>query len=529
MALSLPQSEWRIPWRNPAFHAFLWFCVPAVVVGLVLRIFLCQALPYGYYHDDSPDLLMTARSVINHADYKINTKKVYLVPTLYLMAIYAPGVPALKLIPWGQHAVGLLFIIVTGALVRLWFRYWKVWIIPCTLLVAVHPALLWYEHTLMAESHVVFFMGLSALAGTWFALEAAKADSPRLLPAFLSLSASLYLLAGCRPEGKLFFAAGIFLTILHAKAFRPRWALPSAMAATALICHFFTKTGQAGLLLLVATLHMAPDNVSAAPGLIPMLATARADLRERVSRPEPVFARAADRRAVAQAVMAYLRQHPGYADPDSKRELNAFCGKVAKEILLRSILQTPAYAFSKFRVTASEPSNFDFSEDTLIRRQLGAFPGIKDLEGIDKDLFGQPMPDMDAIERFIREHHNPARLAWFNALHQAFADFLIATRTFKHAVGKNHKNGIPAYHLIALAGMLAALVAPGRTRLFHRAWVPVFLGILFVVVLTASAKPRFRTGFDPTIWLYAALACDLAARGAAPVFRRPTGRAKPVA
>src|SRR5262249_45076952 len=155
---------------------------------------------------------------------------------------------------------GLGLIVACGGLCRLWFRHWRWFIIPITLLVAVNPSILWYEHTLMAEPLYVDMTVLLALAGTLFVLR-------KTARAFVFLCIALVLESGARPEGKLFFCFGIFLVLL---AYWGDWsrmkvALPS-VGTLGLVMHFLTKTSQAGLLLYTSLVHFTPDQMKAAPG-----------------------------------------------------------------------------------------------------------------------------------------------------------------------------------------------------------------------------------------------------------------------
>ena len=60
-------------------------------------------MPFGYYHPDTHDFMVTAYSVIaKHHWTRYTARSTFLTPTLYLLAFF-PKVPALFVIPLAQH------------------------------------------------------------------------------------------------------------------------------------------------------------------------------------------------------------------------------------------------------------------------------------------------------------------------------------------------------------------------------------------------------------------------------------------
>ncbi|MEI9895934.1 MAG: hypothetical protein WDN28_19190 [Chthoniobacter sp.] len=146
---------------------FLWFCVPALLLGLILRAVMTWQMPYGYMQFDSADFLFTICTYFERHHVVIHTKRTFLVPLLYTLP-FILRLPALIFIPIAQHLSGLGVVLMSGALVRFWLASWRWVIIPVTLLLAANPVLLWYEHALMSESAYLFFVFALALAGTLF-------------------------------------------------------------------------------------------------------------------------------------------------------------------------------------------------------------------------------------------------------------------------------------------------------------------------------------------------------------------------
>ncbi|MEZ5405830.1 MAG: hypothetical protein R3F23_06565 [Verrucomicrobiia bacterium] len=163
MMFSIKKEEICPDWKR-----ILWLCLPAILVGLLLRTWLMVKMPYCFIQPDSIDLLATPDHLLRKTVWYIAPKKTFLTPILYTLTFFLPFT-SLSTIAIGQHTLGLLLILMIGLLSRLWFKQWPFLIPITTLLTALNPTLLWYEHTLMAESHYVFCVVLTALAGTLFA------------------------------------------------------------------------------------------------------------------------------------------------------------------------------------------------------------------------------------------------------------------------------------------------------------------------------------------------------------------------
>ena len=264
-----------------------------------MRIALCLSLPYAYFHDDAPDFVSTADKLMNEHKFELHEKKTFLVPILFA-APFALPIPTLISIPIFQHILGLGLIVLIGTLCRFWFKHWKIFIIPLTLLAAINPFYLWYEHTLMAETTFVFCIVLVAVAATLYARN----------PTFARLvffCVTLVLAAGARPEGKLLFGFALFLlALVHWGSLRTVWKRPAAVALLAVTIHFVTRTDQAGLLLYTSVARLTPINPSSAPGFEPYIAPIRADLQRRWEL-YPQFPKVRDRKAIYDAIEEYLK------------------------------------------------------------------------------------------------------------------------------------------------------------------------------------------------------------------------------
>jgi hypothetical protein len=149
--------------RDASFREVLIYCIPALVVGIALRVALTIKMPFGYVQYDSAEYLETPFRLMKDGAFFVNGKRGFLVPILFTIP-FLIHIPALILIPLGQHLLGLLATAMSGGLTRLWFRKWRVFIVPVTLFVAVNPSMLWYEQTIMGESEFLFALIFVALA-----------------------------------------------------------------------------------------------------------------------------------------------------------------------------------------------------------------------------------------------------------------------------------------------------------------------------------------------------------------------------
>lgn len=504
--------------RDPRTREFLAWCLPALLAGLALRVVLIAHLPYAYFHDDAPDFLYTPDQLFREFELKLHSKKTFLSPILFTIPFFLPG-PVLVTVPILQHLLGLGLVVLVGLLVRLWFRHWKWWIVPLTVLTAINPFFIWYEHTIMAESHFVFCTVLVAVAGSLYALEQTRAR-------FVFLCVALFLEAGARPEGKLLFGFGLFfLALLHWREWRTQWPRFAVMLAVAIITHFATKTAQAPLLLYTSVARLTPPQLKSAPGFDPYIAPVRDDLNARWNE-RVQFPRVRDRRAVAAAVEKYLDENPGRGGTGSHASVNKFCLRLALETCARNITYLPEHVYHKFRFVANEAPSERLDNAKLFEKQREAYiDQLPLVERMAKRLTGTTLAGADDVNRFIDTHYGA--VPWFNAWRdrwlRAVNKWRFPDRKFPNTewpLMPHMYFGVPYYFVAAAIGLLIAMLRPWPLRPFHIAWGLTMLGFFFVIMLTANVRPRFRFVFEPFWFIYIALIVDTLCLGVAAVLRR---------
>ena len=490
--------------RDPHTREFFAWCLPALLVGLALRVLLTIHAPWAYFHDDAPDFLATPDRLLNGFEFSIHVKKTFLVPIVFTIP-FLLHLPALIVIPLFQHALGLALVVLIGLLCRLWFRAWRLFIVPLTLLTAVNPFFLWYEHTLMAETIYIVCTVLVAVAGTLYALRQSRGR-------FILLCTALFLEAGARPEGKLLFGFGLFLlALLHWRAWRENIVRFAVMFALAVGTHFATKTSQAGLLLYTSVARLTPTELKCAPGFDPYIAPVREDLQRRWEE-RPQFPRVRDRRAVADAVERYMEDRDMKGTRHS--DVNAFCLKLATETCRRNFSTLPVHTWHKFRFVANEAPSGRLDNAWLFDKQREAYlDALPRNSRLARNLFGREMQTPAEMNAWIDTHYG--EVPWLNTLIDRWLAVVNAWR-FPDAQYPNEQwpavpivyPGVPFYFLVAAAGLIAVALRRGTLQPFHVAWCLTMLAFFYTIMLTANVRPRFRFVFEPFWFLYIALLAE---------------------
>ncbi|HVE16545.1 MAG TPA: hypothetical protein VNB29_07400, partial [Chthoniobacterales bacterium] len=182
--------------RSRDFRVALGLCLPALIAAILLRGGLMAFMPAAFVHNDTSSIVETASDLLTRGVFDIDSKKTFLAPLLYCVPalLHIPILPFLAVV---QHLLGLVTIILGGLLVYAWFGFWRWLIVPVTLLLAVDPVLLWYEHVALPETFAVFGVLLVAFASTAFY------QIPNRYT-FAGLLLAVLFMAGARPEGRLF-------------------------------------------------------------------------------------------------------------------------------------------------------------------------------------------------------------------------------------------------------------------------------------------------------------------------------------
>jgi hypothetical protein len=495
------------------------WCIPALLVGVALRVALTIRMPWGYVQYDSAEYLETPYHLLRNWSFFVDGKRGFLVPVLFTIP-FLLHIPALIAIPLGQHLLGLAATAMSGALTRLWFRFWRWFIVPVTLFVAANPMMLWYEQTIMGESEYLFALVFLALAGTLWVRRQSRAR-------FALLLAALVCAAGARPEGRLFFAFGLLLAAL---VLWGQWRRLAKCAATMLLMALagalVVRQSTAPQLLYASLIQLAPDKSRFSPGIEPYIIPLRDKVRAQFDGDPLQLVKVS--KEVRDAIEPYLR-----ARAKNDRAYRKLLNSTLRNLCLDAIFAHPGQAieipFDKFQTAVDSWSAYQFSEHALHTSQAEAWLATKDKSmyaALAKGLTGRSL-DETALRDFIQTHYRPESVAWLGSLQTAWNRALVwwrtADRPARHARwvhdfaggvpgGLNVMPGLPWFYPLALLGMLAAMLWPDPARRVHLAWAPVMLAVWYAATFVGVTNARYRFAYEPFCFLYVALLADLVAR-----------------
>lgn len=257
------------------FRRCVLLCLPALIVGAILRISFLIATPPVYYGSDSNSYFTTADRLWNKGKFDIPAKRRYLYPVFLAAVVALPG-PAAPAVAIIQHAVGLATILGIGWIVGQVTRRPILWVAPVTIIAAMWPRMLWYEHEMIAE---VFVLGALVLTVA-LALPLQRLRTSRGLLIFL-ISAGVII--AVKPHGRPFWLALIVLALVYTWRHLPwKWPHWTVVAASLFVLVTGGSGSQGSWLLLSSSLPLVKTEGGKWPEyrkiLRPIIEEARVDL-----------------------------------------------------------------------------------------------------------------------------------------------------------------------------------------------------------------------------------------------------------
>jgi len=504
--------------RRTGMRRLLRWCLPALLIGLALRAALMWSMPYGYVQYDSPDYLVTTQRLIEDHRFFIHNKRSYLTPMLFSAAFLLPA-PALITIAVAQHVMGLVATVLAGALVCWWFRFWRVLIIPVTVLFAANPFIIWYEHTIMGEAQFLFFTLLTVFAGTLFAL---RPTTKRFVWFVVSLLAAF----GTRLESKTFLLFAVLLVVLtYGRQWR-RTAIGLVVVVVSFVVAFHVSGDRDVSSLVYASLiRFAPTESRSTPDVMSRILPIREAARERSIEYPASLVRLA--KQINKAVDEYVEERV-----QGKRRQGEEEGRILWNLCLETLLAEPVKTlltpWTKFHLAIDAWSSYCFDKRSLWELQKEALT-MQDKEWmtevLGRGLTGQPLT-LEGVSDWIRAHYRASRVLWFTGYQETWNQWLIFFRLPDREMAEerwvhdfyggvpdwSHKvPGVPIFYIIGFVGMILSFVRPGDLRGFHFAWVATVLGGLYVCSLVGVTNGRFRFVYEPFFLLYFFLFFDVVA------------------
>jgi hypothetical protein len=188
------------------FRRCLRLCIPALLVGAIVRILFMVSIPEAGYDPDGGSYFDTADRFYNNGEWKLGEKRRWIYPVLMVAMPPLPGTTAQTVAAF-QHAAGLLGVVGIGWITGMLTRRRNLWVPATTMLWALWPQALEYEHRVAAETLFItafitmaaFALPVSALRKRW-----------RLFGMLLSATAVMAL----KPHGRGIWAAALLAALL---------------------------------------------------------------------------------------------------------------------------------------------------------------------------------------------------------------------------------------------------------------------------------------------------------------------------
>jgi hypothetical protein len=240
-----PHAASAPPHRVVTFQQVLLLCVPALILGLVLRVSFMFAIPEVYYGADSNSYFDAAWKMWTHGDLVLNPKRRFLYPIVLIFMPLLPNSTAVD-VAVVQHLLGLVIIVGIGWIVAQMTRFPYLWVPLVTCAAATWPRMLWFEHEMIAEVWLLAaFVATVALALPCGALK----DQRRLFWFLLAAAA----IVATKPHGKPLWL-GLMLVALVMAGNPLKWQKKNwAMVAFAIVIIFTAGSGQQGSWLFLSS------------------------------------------------------------------------------------------------------------------------------------------------------------------------------------------------------------------------------------------------------------------------------------
>lgn len=454
-------------------------------------------MPFAFFISDTSEFMTAPEDVLKMSARTPVGKILYALPGLF----HQP------LLPWAafiQHLAGLGMVIAAGCLCRLWLTCWRWWIVPLTLLVAIHPTLLWYEHMCLPDSlYVVLVLASAAIGGSYY-----RNPTRRTL---LWLAVVLTITAATRQEGFLMLPFGLVLVgCRHRHELRAHLGRVAVMGAVLLVALATSKTTQGGQMLLTSTIHLAPDNLWFTPAFSPV---AR-ELRDLFQPDWPAYPARHNpsRKIIIARVKQFIVETKDAKAAESDSRNNKLCKRVAMEIALRNWWRLPGIAYHKFLATLLEPPAPSFGSDWAHDKHVSVFFGKSD-EPPQKDAkhmrayLGREFATREEAEAELPKMYRVMNPDLLSSFQQRFVAAEFGWKFPDRVIGSQVVPGLPVVYLLGFAGLLIAALRSRTWLSYRQLWVLCVLLAAFAIFTTTSLRSRYRLVYEP--WFFLGLCCLL--------------------
>jgi hypothetical protein len=230
-----------------AFARLLAWCIPALILGGLLRFWMIQGWETGLYYGPDSQTYWAPIYRAERGDRFQNSEKRPWLYSRLMRATLLPGVAPARSAMLFQHLVGWLLVLPLADLLSKLTPRWRWWIIPATVVFACHPQLLFWEHVLIADSLFTALTLLACWAFLRFWLQ------PRHWPWLAASLALAFLSMATRPVGRaLWLGMGGLLLALPGTGWRRRLAFSGAVFGLSLPAGKATAVNQGDTLFFTS-------------------------------------------------------------------------------------------------------------------------------------------------------------------------------------------------------------------------------------------------------------------------------------
>ncbi len=504
---SRPSTGPRGLLRNPTLRRALLLCIPALIAGAWVRVDLLSRVPEAWFNTDIRQVVSLAEHFLEEGEIQVPWRRTFL-PALQLSVPMFFGASALRFAAITQHLLGLAFIVVAGLATVAWTRHWRWWIVPVTLVAALHPVFLWFEHLALPDMIQATFVLATSVAGWAFF----RRPSPTR---FGLLLAAIFLAAGARQEGRYFCAFALAAVVFV------QWRQPRRLAAylaVALVFSFltfrWTETTQSGQMLLASTIHLMPDELRGYPGLSEQLVPHREVARERW---EGYPTRHnTTRKAVRKTVQAWIEENEGLRTGVANWRADPLSKSLGGQIALRNLHHVPFLALAKFLAGFERElfPGFDeryFPEYFLKDIILDGFVPGHDGWRIVPALYGRTFRDTEELVTYVRETYPALPPSWVGNMGARLMADVMAVKLPEVRLGMYRFHGAPLVWALAAVGLVATAARERRLLGFHPLWLLSLSAVAVAMFTAAPIRERYRLMFQPFVVVGLAAFADLVA------------------
>ncbi len=494
------------------FRQCLWLCLPALALGLVLRITFLVSLPEGFYGADSNSYFETADHLWNRGKWDMGPKRRGLYPLFVLANTITPGSAAQSTVVL-QHAMGLAAVLGIGWITAHFTRRPKIWVPLVTVVVACLPQPLWYEHELIADK----MLADAVVLAISLALPVSRLKTRDGL--FLFLLGAATVLA-VKPHGRPFWL-GLMIGAVFLAGNPLRWGLRNyaGVAFSLLLIATTGSSKQSSWLFLSSTLPLVntqsgqwPEYRQALRPLVEATRTNPVDYPWEQGKYKKILNHADDPAWTGPEWPALLRDDEKFS-------------KVAKSLAVEGVKNHPVtfgrMVLHKFGIAMARISPEDrFDPETFWDKQVDQNESRWAKRPEEMTLLYEM--DQAAYEKLVAKHSarpallKPGLFQWSHYL-----------GWFRQSASNGDFPRIrpTAFAWVGFLGILACLL-PSRFRQGTLLVLPCML-YLTIVYVVGDSLPRY---IMPVEWfgvLFGALGVDLVLGGVLGLFRRifpPTSR-----